>query len=113
MVKTKLEPESGDYFENCDSKCYKKVAAWIGKTCRKIKLQPFIKESLLFKAVAVCPGTFNLNVFELNVIGSDTDIEIKNTNDESVVRVFDPMQNSCRGELALQNSSPAYSFHHD
>ena len=113
MLKPNLEPESNDYFENGDSKRYKKVAAWIGKTCRKINLQPFMKQSLIFKAVVVCPGTFNLNTFELNIIGNDTDFEIKNTNDESVIRVFDAVQKSCRAELALQNSSPAYCFQHD
>ena len=96
-LNTKPEPESNDNLDNGDSKCYKKVAAWIGKTCRKIKLQPYINESLLFRAVVVCPGTFNLNIFELSVIGNDTDaINIKSTNDESVIRVFDSQRKSCR-----------------
>ena len=48
----------------------------------------------MFKAVVVCPGSFNLNIFELNVVDNDNDIEIKNSNDESVIRVFGSSQNS-------------------
>jgi len=94
VLKPKPESEQRDYYENGESKRYRKVAAWIGKTCRKITLQPFVKERLMFKAVVVCPGTFNLNIFEFNVTNNDNDIEIKNSSDESVIRVFESSHNS-------------------
>lgn len=95
VLKTKAELETRDFFENQDGRRYKQIAAWVGKTCRRIKLQPFMKQNLQFRGVVSGPGTYNLNIFEFSLVENEANIRIRNSNDESVIRVDDSLRKTC------------------
>ena len=61
----------------------------------------------------VCPGTFNLNVFEFNIVDNEEEIKVKNASDESVIRVVDSWRTSCHAELSINSPSPTSFYFND
>ena len=68
------------------------IKAWIGKTKTKLTLQPSSNHTLEFKAIAISPGLYNLNAFDVFYNGDDEGIIIKKPDDRTVIRVIDTSQ---------------------
>ncbi len=71
-----------------DNQLFSNVSHWIGKTVRKITLKPFSIQKLEFNAVALHPGLYNLNSFEILQTDNDANLDIGMPNDEAIIRVL-------------------------
>lgn len=87
-----LADSSAQFTHHQTDKHFPTIKAWISKTKTKLTLQPSSNHSLEFKAIAISPGLYDLNAFDVFYNGDDEGIVIKKPDDETVIRVIDTSQ---------------------